>query len=102
MSSKEIQKAILITGANTGIGRKTLNLISNKGYFVYAGVRSDQAIEELESLPNVKPIRLDVTKENQVKEAIKLIKKEGRGLYGLVNNAGIADVGPITTASMDI
>jgi len=33
------EKAVLITGASTGIGRRTTELLASKGYFVYAGAR---------------------------------------------------------------
>lgn len=95
-------KPILITGANSGIGRKTLELLIDKGYFVYAGARKEKDIEELNKLPNTLAIKLDVTNDEQVKQAINIIKKEGRGLYGLVNNAGIVDVGSLITFSMDM
>ena len=102
MSDKEDLKAVLITGANSGIGRKTLEMLIDKGYFVYAGARKEKDIEELNKLPNTLAIKLDVTNDEQVKQAIETITKEGRGLYGLVNNAGIAVVGPIITTSMDM
>ncbi len=95
-------KPILITGANSGIGRKTLELLTDKGYFVYAGARKDKDIEELNKLPNTLAIKLDVTDDEQIKQAIKIIKEEGRGLYGLVNNAGIALVGSIISTSMEM
>ncbi|MHA1552609.1 MAG: SDR family oxidoreductase [Candidatus Heimdallarchaeaceae archaeon] len=93
---------ILITGANSGIGRKTLELLIDKGYFVYAGARKEKDIEELNKLPNTLAIKLDVTNDEQVKQAIEIIKKEGRGLYGLVNNAGIGMAGSIITTSMEM
>lgn len=102
MSDKEELKAVLITGANSGIGRKTLELLIDKGYFVYAGARKDKDIEELNKLPNTLAIKLDVTNDEQVKQAIETITKEGRGLYGLVNNAGIVVFGPIITTSMEM
>ncbi len=95
-------KPILITGANSGIGRKTLEMLVDKGHFVYAGARKEKDIEELNKLPNTLAIKLDVTNDEQIKQAIKTIHKEDRGLYGLVNNAGIAEVGPIITSSMNM
>jgi NAD(P)-dependent dehydrogenase (short-subunit alcohol dehydrogenase family) len=43
----------------------------------------------------VTPIQLDVTRENSVRKSIRSIKGAGRGLYGLVNNAGIVDLAPL-------
>ena len=36
------QKAILVTGASTGLGRMLAESLASKGYFVYAGARKDK------------------------------------------------------------
>src|SRR5215831_5408838 len=36
------QKAVLVTGASTGIGRKITERLARDGYFVYAGARKEQ------------------------------------------------------------
>ena len=41
------QKAVLVTGASTGIGRKTTERLAADGYFVYAGARKDADLEAL-------------------------------------------------------
>ena len=90
---------VLITGASTGIGRKILELLISKGIEVYAGARKDKDIEELNKIENVTAFKIDVTKPEEIQKAFEEIKKIGRGLFGLVNNAGIANVGPIFTHS---
>ena len=40
-------------------------------------------------------IRLDVTKPEDVDAAVETVNKGGRGLYGLVNNAGVGTLGPV-------
>ena len=92
------QKAILITGATTGIGRTTAEHLAAKGYFVYAGARKDADMEALNKIDNIMAVRLDVTKQDQVDAAVKLIEDQGRGLWGLVNNAGVAVFAPLTEA----
>lgn len=82
-------KAVLVTGASSGIGRSIAETLASKGAFVYAGARKQKDIDELSQLKNIKGIRLDVTKPNEIIAAVELVKKEGRGLYGLVNNAGV-------------
>ena len=93
------KQPILITGASTGIGRKTLEFLTNKGIEVYAGVRKPKDMQELAKLDNVTPINLDVTKPKEIQEAVDKINVLGKGLYGVVNNAGIVNVGPIFTHS---
>ena len=56
-----VQRAILVTGASSGIGRKTTELLASKGFFVYAGARKEKDLKELEAIENVQSIRLDVT-----------------------------------------
>ena len=91
------QKAVLVTGASTGIGRNMTERLAAEGYFVYAGARKDADLTELDALENVKSVRLDVTSQEQVDAAVAMIVKEGRGLWGLVNNAGVATSGPVAS-----
>lgn len=90
------QKAILVTGASTGIGRKVTERLAADGYFVYAGARKDADLESLNKIKNVQAVRLDVTKQEDIDAAVTTIKNAGRGLYGLINNAGVATLGTVT------
>ena len=89
------QKAILVTGASTGIGRKITERLAANGYFVYAGARKDADLQSLGAIKNVQSVRLDVTRPDDIDAAVALVTKAGRGLYGLVNNAGIATIGSL-------
>ena len=88
-------KAILITGASTGIGRHLAESLAGKGYHVYAGARKDEDLAELDAIDNITAVRLDVTKQDQIDAAVGLVKKSGTGLYALVNNAGVGGGGPV-------
>lgn len=96
-----IQKAVLVTGASTGIGRKITERLAAEGYFVYAGARKEEDLRELDAIENVDSIRLDVTKPEEIAAAVQTVRSAGRGLHGLVNNAGVAVVGPLTQARME-
>jgi len=89
------QKAVLITGATTGIGRVAAEQLASKGYFVYAGARKQADIDALNKIENVMAVRLDVTVQDEINAAVEQIRKEGRGLWGVVNNAGVNVVGPL-------
>jgi len=89
------QKAVLVTGASSGIGRRTTELLASKGYFVYAGARKKKDMEALNTLDNVEAVRLDVTFQDDIDNAVAQITKAGRGLYGVVNNAGVAILAPL-------
>ncbi len=94
------QKAVLITGASTGIGRNAAEHLAAAGYFVYAGARKAQDIEELNKIENIMAVRLDVTKQDEIDAAVQLIREQGRGLWGIVNNAGVNVVAPLIEADV--
>jgi len=95
------QKAVLITGASTGIGRHLAEALAGDGYHVYAGARKDKDLEELNAIDNITAVRLDVTSQAQVDAAVALVKESGTGLWGLVNNAGIGGGGFIADTPID-
>ena len=89
------QKAVLVTGASSGLGRVMAETMAANGYFVYAGARKDKDLEELTAIENIQGVRLDVNKQDQIDAAVRTISEAGRGLYGLVNNAGVVVVQPL-------
>jgi NAD(P)-dependent dehydrogenase (short-subunit alcohol dehydrogenase family) len=91
----DAQRAVLITGASSGIGRRTTELLASEGFFVYAGARKDKDLESLNEIENVLAIRLDVTDPEEIAAAVEVVRAEGRGLYALINNAGVAVVAPM-------
>lgn len=100
------QRSVLVSGASTGIGRATaLYLARQEGFQVFAGVRTgkDAELIKLEGQKNLVPVMLDVTDEDSIKRAVSRIEKitEGRGLFGLVNNAGISLSSPQELATIE-
>ena len=65
-------KAILITGASTGIGRHLAETLASKGYHVYAGARKDEDLAALNAIDNVTAVRLDVTRQDQIDAAVDI------------------------------
>jgi NAD(P)-dependent dehydrogenase (short-subunit alcohol dehydrogenase family) len=94
-------KAVLVTGASTGIGRKITEKLSADGYYVYAGARKEADLKELGALKNVQPIKLDVTSDQDIAAALETVKKGGRGLYGVVNNAGVGTLGSLVDQKVE-
>jgi len=92
-------RTVLITGASTGIGYAAARHLSAQGWTVFAGVRSDADGVRLKegSAGDLRPIKLDVAKPEQVEAAVPVIAAAlgKRRLAGLVNNAGIAKMGPL-------
>lgn len=93
------QKAVLVTGASSGIGRHIAETLAAQGHFVYAGARKQSDIDALSKLPNVQGIRLDVTIQADIDNAVTYIRDQKRGLYGLVNNAGVTVFSPLIEVS---
>ena len=91
-------KAILVTGATSGIGRNITETLAGNGYFVYAGARKQSDMDELNKIENVQAVRLDVTVQGEIDNAVETIRNGGHGLYGLVNNAGVAFGAPLIEA----
>jgi NAD(P)-dependent dehydrogenase (short-subunit alcohol dehydrogenase family) len=89
------QKAILVTGASTGIGRNITEKLAAEGYFVYAGARKDKDIDALNQIENVQAVRLDVTIQENIDAAVETVEAGGLGLYALVNNAGVNVLAPL-------
>lgn len=104
-------KFVLVTGASSGIGQEAVFRLAEKGIRVFAGVRSQKAIDQLtkrrfdEGLEKelVRPLRLDVTQTESIQQAIELISEQvgAQGLAGLVNNAGIAVAGPVESVPLE-
>jgi NAD(P)-dependent dehydrogenase (short-subunit alcohol dehydrogenase family) len=100
-AAADAPKAVLVTGASTGIGRKITEHLAAKGHFVYAGARKQADLDALNAIKNVQAIKLDVTRQEDIDAALATITKEGRGLYALVNNAGIGSIGSVMDTSVE-
>src|ERR1700746_3637654 len=91
-------KTILITGASSGFGRLTAEILSNSEHKVFAGFRSTdgrkkQVADELRA-KNIRNLKLDVTDQGSVDSAIaQLLEKSNNELDVVVNNAGMASAG---------
>ncbi len=90
---------IVITGASTGIGRACAVYLDALGYTVYAGVRRDTDGDALRAAasPRLTPVRIDVTDADSIAAARAVVEAAaaGRGIRGLVNNAGVGVGGPM-------
>jgi NAD(P)-dependent dehydrogenase (short-subunit alcohol dehydrogenase family) len=99
MDIERTQKAVLVTGTSTGIGRATALLLDKLGYRVFASVRRKKDGDELRKAASEKltPVLFDVTDEAAIARARNTIAKAvgDRGLWGLVNNAGISFRAPL-------
>lgn len=98
-------KYILVTGAAKGIGQATALHLAKQGFHVFAGVRKveDGAALQAQAGASLTPVLLDVTVGEQIAAAAQQIGATvgGAGLYGLVNNAGMAVPAPLEFVPLD-
>ncbi len=87
---------VLVTGASSGIGEACAVHLASTGFNVFAGVRKPADGERVRG-PRIEPVIIDVTDDASVAAAAEQIRTAvaGKGLAGLVNNAGIAVAGPL-------
>lgn len=84
---------VVITGASSGIGRKTAEYLTNKGYKVYGLAR--RKVENL----SFELLQCDITNSEALKKSFEeIFEKEGR-IDVLVNNAGMGIAGAIEHTS---
>jgi NAD(P)-dependent dehydrogenase (short-subunit alcohol dehydrogenase family) len=81
---------ILITGANKGLGYETARQLLEQGDTVYIGARSARRGESAAAALGARFVQLDVTDDNSVATALRMIDEEVGMLDVLVNNAGIS------------
>lgn len=79
----------LVTGATRGIGAAIASALSDIGATVYAGARDPGDVED----DDLRPVRLDVTEDAEIRAAVDRIADETGRLDVLVNNAGRAPPG---------
>lgn len=80
-------KVALVTGASSGIGKVTALYLAERGYYVFAGARRLERLEEVRGV-NLEPLALDVTSDEAVESAMRQIMARKGRLDVLVNNAG--------------
>lgn len=103
-STNGTRRAVVITGASTGIGKATAVELARRGFEVFAGVRRDADAQALrEAAAGITPIMLDVTDAASIAAARATVEAAlgERGLAGLVNNAGVGIGGPLEFVSID-
>lgn len=93
------RKTILITGCSSGIGKAAAKHFQKKGWNVIATMRNPENEKELQNLPNLICLPLDVTRSETIQKAIQDGIKHFGDIDVLVNNAGYGLVGPFEGAS---
>lgn len=104
-------KAVFITGCDTGFGLSLALHLHQLGFRVFAGcLMADSGGKGAEQLRQVESdrlhvVQLDVTKHEQLKNAVQQVKSilpQGEVLWGIVNNAGLSTFGEAEWVPVDV
>ena len=93
-------RAVLITGGSSGIGKETGKTLLGVGHTVYVAARRVERMEDLEELGCI-PLKMDVTKEEDLVAAVERIERDHGGVEILVNNAGYGSYGAIEDVPLE-
>ncbi len=95
------QKAILITGASSGIGLATALQLMEKGFRVYATSRHGGEYQKAKTgNGEIIPVKMDVNNEEDIKKVIEQILNENQSLYAVISNAGNGIAGAVEDTSV--
>jgi NAD(P)-dependent dehydrogenase (short-subunit alcohol dehydrogenase family) len=87
------EKTVFITGANRGIGLGMVLLMAGKDYRVFAGyreeARSERLFEKARQDGRILPVKVDVTRESDLRGLAETIASQTGHLDILINSAGI-------------
>lgn len=102
--------AVVVTGCDSGFGKEIALECADAGFVVFAGCLSLDAVRQLQDLPNIKALKMDVTSDNEVNAVVKAVsewlkgkddgdgsngRRERRSLHALINNAGVGVGGEV-------
>ncbi|XP_012679627.2 D-beta-hydroxybutyrate dehydrogenase, mitochondrial [Clupea harengus] len=104
-------KAVFITGCDSGFGHALAKHLHKKGFIVFAGCllkeKDGDGAKELQEMHSerMKVLQLDVCSDEQVANAVEFVKANledsEKGLWALVNNAGVSTFGEVEFTSME-
>jgi NAD(P)-dependent dehydrogenase (short-subunit alcohol dehydrogenase family) len=92
-------RSVVVTGASTGIGHACVRVLTASGFHVFGSVRKQADADRLstEFGDSFAPLVFDVTDASAVAASARQVEAAlgDATLFGLVNNAGMANPGPL-------
>ena len=96
------RKVTIVTGAARGIGLATTQMLLEEGHAVVMVDRDVEVLNtEADQLNNVLALSLDVSVPEQVDAMIAKSEAKFGRIDNLINNAGVADFGPIAETTFE-
>jgi NAD(P)-dependent dehydrogenase (short-subunit alcohol dehydrogenase family) len=90
---------VFLTGASSGIGRATAEILVGAGHSVWGTSRD---VSRVPALPNLHPVRLDLRDRASIEEAFAQATREAGRLDVVINNAGSGHFGPAEELTTDL
>jgi len=97
MHTQLTNKPTLVTGVSSGIGREIAQLLAERGARVFGTVRDPKSAQPI---PGVAMVRMEVTDDSSVNEAVQTIVQQTGPVQILVNNAGYSLTGALEETSI--
>ncbi|MET4689718.1 NAD(P)-dependent dehydrogenase (short-subunit alcohol dehydrogenase family) [Sinorhizobium fredii] len=94
------RKTALVTGTSSGMGKEIAKRLIKEGYQVYVAARQIEKMQDLAGL-GATPLRMDISRDDEIREAVEIILNEVGGVDVLVNNAGFGLYGPIEEVGIE-
>lgn len=94
-----MKKTVFISGATSGIGLATANMLHQTGWHVYAGGLQTDDFSVLDD--GITQLPFDITDAEGIAGAMRLLKVEAGQLDALVNNAGIQIAAPLEAVTIE-
>ena len=89
-----MSNSVLITGTATGLGLEMAVSLAEHGFEVYASMldlkeRAALDAEAARRKVSLRVLQLDITKKDDIEQAVHTVVEQSGGIYALVNNGGI-------------
>ncbi len=95
------ERAILITGCSSGIGRSLAQGLTARGHRVFAGARKEADVQALRAA-GLEGLQLDLDDPESITTAVaQVLDATGNRLFGLVNNGAYGQPGAVEDLSRE-
>lgn len=98
LASLSKANTVLITGGMHGLGKEIAKAYKNEGWNVWVTSRYPE--KYLDTIPGVQCLKLDLTDEASIRNAVQMVMAKDGHIDVLVNNAGYGVIGPEETISL--
>lgn len=92
----------LVTGATSGLGDRIARALSEKGWYVFACGRNDEALRNIKGTTYEHPISLDVTNQDSIDEAFRKVSEVTDHLNAIINFSGVQKMASLIEGDVKI